>query len=357
MKFKDKFGNDVECSVKEYRVLMGLVHEDDETPEPQPKSESKVTVIPMAFPVKGNGKQSEGSSGKKWSKKDKRLLRENSDKPLDFLMRMLPNRSAGAILVKLNKIGKHKRRSPSTANAWTPQDLQVLRDNLNDMPNAIRLLIDRHSRSSVNVTASRLRKSLNIPIAKKGMSFPHNKFTEEELNILSIHRDDSLDELERLLPNHTRGSILDKVHKLYGRAKSDPLRTKSKGKKGVYRKQDKETSKSVRRMKFVNIRSLYYMNTFKWSRDKAFSQACSDWANGKTTIGTVSSDAGMVFKVVEFDFASQKYNVLKVFDSEDDAKKFLAERKIADKTINGGSQFSIVKVAKGDKDKVEQVGK
>lgn len=353
MKFKDKFGNDVECSVKEYRVLMGLVHEDDDEPVETPKPEPKVTVVPMAFPVKGAGKQSEGSSGKKWSRKDLRYLRKNSDKPIDFLMRMFPNRSAGAILVKLKKVCKKRRGSPSTATAWTPQDLKIVKDNLADVSKAIILLRDRHSAGSVNVTASRLRKSLGVRVVKQ----VHNKFTDAELNILSIHRDDSLDALERLLPNHPRGSILDRLHKLYGRPKSDPARTRRKGKKDIYRKQDKETSKSVKRMKFINVRSLYYMNTFKWSRDKAFGQACVDWRNGKTTIGKVSSDDGMVYKVVEFDFASQKYNVLKVFDDEDDAKKFLAERKIADKTINGGSQFSIVKVAKGDKDEGKQVGK
>jgi hypothetical protein len=353
MKFKDKFGNDVECTPDEYRVLMGLAHEEDS----EPVEKSNVTVIPMAFPVKGSGKLSGGSSGKKWSGKDKKLLRLNSDKPIDFLMKLFPNRSAGAILVKLKKIG-------------------------------------------------RKRPVIVVQGGKKGNS-KYCRYSSDELKLLSKHRKDSPDSLEKLLPNHPIGSIIDKLHTLYGRSKSYPKRKDrhishgsvwtasdlkvlrdnldnmdnarlllagkhSVGSVNVYASRLRKSLNKIvavknsgkpykhgknhgnySRMKFLNTRAKYYMDNFNWSRDKAYGQASEDWKSGKP-IGTVASDE-LVFKVVKFDFASQKYVVVDVFSVEDDAKKCLAESRIADKTINGGAQFSIVKVVKGSKGDVGDV--
>ena len=343
MKFKDKFGNDIECTPDEYKILMG---------EPVAVTPNNIDLFirepkPKAIVHSGAGKLSGGSCGKKWSMKERKILRQNFDKPMSVLLKLLPDRSSGAIMG--------------------------------------RLAVDK------------IKKVVPYVVPK-----PHIKYSSEELNLLSLHRDDSLDSLERMLPNHSRGSILDKLYTLYGRSKSERnsvpkgvgngnawtdsdlniLRSNlndldrakllladrhSVGSVNVYASKLRKSLSNIsltknsgkpykhgklhgnhNRMVWLNSRARYYMEAFKWDRNKAYLQASEDWKNNQSSIGTIRPDTSdTLFKVVKFDFVSQKYVVVEVFASEDDAKKCLDDCKIADKTLDGGSQFSIVKIKKG----------
>jgi hypothetical protein len=95
------------------------------------------------------------------------------------------------------------------------------------------------------------------------------------------------------------------------------------------------------------------MNTFKWSREKAFAQACVDWRNGQATVGTITNEVpakrnNTVFKVVKFDFTAQKYSTIDVFNTKEEAQKCLMEKRVGALTIGEKAQFDIVEVVQSE---------
>ena len=88
-------------------------------------------------------------------------------------------------------------------NKWTKEELDILRDNKDLSMDELVKLIPNHTRESI------YHKRTTLGITKK-----YNYWTTEEIRLLKEHMTATRKELIKLLPNHSYDAIMMRASKL-----------------------------------------------------------------------------------------------------------------------------------------------
>lgn len=216
MKITKENGETIECTVQEYLELKA--QENKETPYEIPKEMQKPERKYTGRHV--NPEKWKGNGQPMWTPAEIQILKDNKDLNRNEIHKLLPNRTVGAITWRINYLGLKSKRiqiPKAHKSEWSKQEIQYLKDNA---PNT--------------EGVSELTKKFNKTFAPR-----------------------------------TESSIYQRLWKEGIQTK---LKTKTNKKIGRY-------DKTVERMKFMQQRAKYYMNTYQWSFPKARKQAFFDYNN------------------------------------------------------------------------------
>lgn len=216
----------------------------------------------------------------------------------------------------------------------TPEEIQAMLGNVSSTFTQPKVVVINKATPTPTVKQAE-------PIAKKGFRQHGAKdWTYEENKVLRANR--LLDDAVKLLPNRTRGAI--RVQRCKLGIKSPPTY------KRTFNFSPKSLDKMRGRMKFINERGNYYMRTYNWSRERAFTQASNDYTNKKAMIAKITPTTPVVqdvkqtsYKVVKWDTTNGKTLTVDVFAKFEDAQNRIIELKNADLSINEEWHYAIVK--------------
>lgn len=323
MKWTDRFGNHCEGTVEEYRESLGIQEE--------PVKNKKDVLVDV------------GRRYSRFSKLEKKIIKDNPDKNASELQTLLPNRSRKSLwlwrkqLLKKGTIVPNKFRSH-----FSKLEKKIIKDNPDMSVKELRRLLPNRSKPTIY----KYRKKL---LAKKYWHNHKKNASKSVRNVVnkSIRWTKVLDDTIVQLRNdgksikQVRKVLADVVgHKVSGAVVSSRLNIL--GKSGIKVALDDKSQDRGRMGQFIKSRSRYLMNNFHYDYEKSKGMARDEWRVKQHSIPNVKiQQPKKVFRLMKLDFDDQSVKTVDVFSSRDDALAKLNELIIADQSISTHTEYYI----------------